>query len=165
VDEAYKEMAEAILMPSNDEADFTDQGSTTSTESGMDGNKRRRPESVIVGQLEQRAKKGRPGNERKPAGWLQGKADWGRGRHQAHKPYVGRHQTDHPPQRGRWSWPSYKNVNNSAFDDLCKCVLFFFSRSDSKYYGFSTTIVSKNVARKYNYPEFPGRTYILAHWV
>jgi hypothetical protein len=92
-------------MPSSDEADFTDQGSTTSTESGMGGNKRRRPESVIVGQPEQMAKKGRPGNERKPAGWLQGKAEWGRGRHQAHKPYVGGHQSDYQPQRGRGSWP------------------------------------------------------------
>jgi hypothetical protein len=105
VDEAYKEMAEAILMPCSDEADFTDQGSVTSTESGTGGNKRRRPETVIVGQLEQKAKKGRPGTEKKMAGWLQGKAEWGPGRHQAYKPYVGDHYTDHPPQRGRWSWP------------------------------------------------------------
>ncbi len=105
VDEAYKEMADAILMPVLEDGDFTDQGSVTSTESGTGGNKRRRPETVIVGQLEQRAKKGRPGNERQLAGWLQGKAEWGRGRHQAYKPYVGDQHAGHPPQRGRWAWP------------------------------------------------------------
>jgi hypothetical protein len=105
VDEAYKEMADVVLMPASEDCDFTDHGSTTSTESGTGGNKRRRPEAVIVGQLEQSAKKGRIGNERKLAGWLQGKAEWGRGRLQANKPYVGDQQADHHPQRGRWSWP------------------------------------------------------------
>jgi hypothetical protein len=105
VDEAYKEMADVILMPASEDGDFTDHGSTTSTESGTGGNKRRRPEAVIVGQLEQSAKKGRIGNERKLAGWLQGKAEWGPGRHQANKPYVGDQHADHQPQRGRWSWP------------------------------------------------------------
>jgi hypothetical protein len=105
VDEAYREMAEAILMPDSGN-EFTDHGSTTSTESGMGGSKRKRPESVIVGQPDQPAKKGKSAHEKKPAGWLQGKAEWGRGRsHQgANKPY-GVHHPDHTPKRGQWSWP------------------------------------------------------------
>jgi hypothetical protein len=105
VDEAYKEMADAILMPSTEETDFTEHGSTISSESGIGGQKRRRPESVIISQPAQMAKKGRHGSEKKPAGWLQGKAEWVRARQQAHKSYAGGQQTDHPPQRGRWSWP------------------------------------------------------------
>jgi hypothetical protein len=71
-------MAEAILLPGNDGVNTTEADSILSSESFEGGQKRRRPEAVIIGQPAQLAKKGKSGPERQPAGWLQGKAEWGR---------------------------------------------------------------------------------------
>jgi hypothetical protein len=105
VEEAYQEMAEAILLPGIEDADSTEPGSAISSESLMGGHKRRRSEAVIIGQPVQPAKKGKPGSERQPAGWLQGKAEWGRARLQTSQTYTLGQQTERPSQCGRWAWP------------------------------------------------------------
>jgi hypothetical protein len=102
--EAYQEMADAILFPGNDSVDGTDADSIPSSESVEGGQKQRRPEAVITGQLAQPAKKGKSGPERQPAGWLLGKAEWGRAHGRAgHMPAPGQRAERHY-QRGRTAW-------------------------------------------------------------
>ncbi len=79
VHDAYQEMADAILSPDNASVGDIDADSIPSSELIDGGQKRRRPEAVITGQLTPLAKRGKSGLESKPAGWLLDKADWGRG--------------------------------------------------------------------------------------
>ncbi len=83
VHEAYQEMADSILSPDNASVEDIEAASTPSSESADTGHKRRRPEAVITGQTTPHAKRGKSSLESKPAGWLLGKADWGRGRGRA----------------------------------------------------------------------------------